>query len=960
MIPNNQKTSLLIPQQLPAFIRDDSSYATFLAFLEAYYEWLEQTNNVIDRSKNILNYTDIDNTTQEFINYFTEEYLSYFPQEILANKPEVIKLAKQLYQSKGTTASYKFLFRILFNSDVDFFFTKDAVLKSSSGVWYVAKNLNVDTTDQNWLSINDLPLGSLRVFGETTKSFATIENVIFTGTKMQVFISNTVRQFNSGEFIRVVDSNNQDYFFGVGTSQYTLRSAIVGQINQIILDPNNQGLLYQPGDPLVFYGGLSAGGTEGAAAEITATSKGSFASIVLVNGGYGYRFSPNTVITVNVDAEVLPNAVVGTVNADPKQQANVYFVPTDIISNVANSYIGNTAAGFGPRPLGNSVYTFANNASANANTTLANAFSFIEFTAYPISSVLLTSSGTGISTVGEIFATSYYPVESGGQGNLANLGILAPIQIQSGGQGYRANDQIVFTGGSGYGAFANVASVNIANGNTITSVTYVRTTPQKFALGGMGYQYSLPSISVNSANGSASGAVLYVPSILGVGATFSAQGDRLGGITSISITDPGQDYSSTPNISLAVQDLSVVASSTLFLPNKGDILFQGSSYAAATYTAIVDSYSILSFNSNTSQIIYNVRVYNYSSTPVFNLPLKLNSNNQQFVTLTNSYNTINIASRYDSSGILTYGDGTAKATAVFVNGLTSSSGQYLNTQGQPSGFSVLQNQEYNNFTYELTSGVEIAKYRKVLLDLLHPTGLKVLGRYTIESLANNNFTTSTGFHAGFPLEHYTGAPSFATMVANTSYPSTNTVSFTFLYGANLEQVLVVGNELEMTTANGFSVSSEIASVITTATSNTAILVDTPWLSFANVAYVSGNVGSNRINISSLTGSYDIVNNGNYRYPTQPLRDIIFTGDTVVVSNNAVRTVSNVDYQNNVVYLTSNLSAYANSGSLMTVNRTFVTSNVYIYGAVGVQYFPVITTENGNIIITENGLEILLG
>jgi len=110
----------------------------------------------------------------------------------------------------------------------------------------------------------------------------------------------------------------------------------------------------------------------------------------------------------------------------------------------------------------------------------------------------------------------------------------------------------------------------------------------------------------------------------------------------------------------------------------------------------------------------------------------------------------------------------------------------------------------------------------------------------------------------------------------------------------------------------------------------------------------------------LTGSYNIVNNGTYSNPTQPLRDIVFTGDTVVISNNSVRTVSNVDYQNNVVYLTSNLSAYANSGSLMTVNRTFVTSNVYDFGAVGVQYFPVITTEDGNIIITENGLEILLG
>lgn len=958
MIPNNQKTSLLIPQQLPAFIRDDSSYATFLAFLEAYYEWLEQNNNVIDRSKNILNYADIDNTTEEFINYFTEEYLSYFPQEILANKPEVVKLAKELYQSKGTTASYKFLFRILFNSDVDFFLTKDAVLKASSGIWYVAKNLNVNTTDQNWLLVNNLPLGSLRVFGETTKSFATIENVIFTGTKMQVYISSPVRQFNSGEFVRVVDSNNQDYVIDINGAQYILRDKIVGQINEVIIDPKNQGLLYQPGDPLVFYGGLNDGANTGAAATVTTTTKGSLSSIRLVTGGYGYRFSPNTIINISAVATVLPTAQVSTVDASPYNTANVFFVPTDIIATVANSYIGNTAAGFGPPPLGNSVYTFANNASANANTTLANAFSYIEFTTYPISSILLTSSGTGIETTPQVSAVSYYPTLSGGQGNLANLGILAPIQIQSGGQGYRVNDTIIFTGGSGYGAVANVASVNIANGNTITSVVYVRTNPQLFALGGMGYQYSLPTLSVNSANGSASGAVLYVPGILGDGATFAAQADRVGAITSVTITDPGQDYSSSPNVSLAVQDLSIITPSTLYLPEKGDILFQGSSYASATYSAIVDSTSILNYNSNSSQIIYNIRVYNYTARPDYSLPLKLNSNNQQFITLTNAYNAINVASRYDSTGVLTYGDGSALATASFINGLNSSSGQYLNTQGQPSGFSVLQNQEYNNFTYQLTSGVEIAKYRKVLLDLLHPTGLKVLGRYTIESVAETNFSTSTGYHQGFPLSYYTGAPSFATMVANTSYPSTNTVSFTFLYGANLEQVLVVGNELDMTTANGFSVSSEIESV--DVSSNTVTLVDSPWLSFANVAYVTANAGSNRINISSLTGSYNIVNNGNYRNPLDPLRDIVFSGDTVVISNNAVRTVSNVDYQNNVVYLTSNLSAYANSGSLMTVNRTFFTSNVYQYGAVGVQYFPVITTEDGNIIITENGLEILLG
>ena len=44
MIPNNFKTSIRIPSQLPEFIRDDLNYETFVAFVQAYYEWLELAN----------------------------------------------------------------------------------------------------------------------------------------------------------------------------------------------------------------------------------------------------------------------------------------------------------------------------------------------------------------------------------------------------------------------------------------------------------------------------------------------------------------------------------------------------------------------------------------------------------------------------------------------------------------------------------------------------------------------------------------------------------------------------------------------------------------------------------------------------------------------------------------------------------------------------------------------------
>ena len=95
MIESGQKTSLLIPSQLPEFVRDDPAYANFVLFLQAYYQWLETTGQVTDRTKNIPNYIDIDKTSSEFLDYFYSEFLPYFPQDIVADKVMVAKFAKE-------------------------------------------------------------------------------------------------------------------------------------------------------------------------------------------------------------------------------------------------------------------------------------------------------------------------------------------------------------------------------------------------------------------------------------------------------------------------------------------------------------------------------------------------------------------------------------------------------------------------------------------------------------------------------------------------------------------------------------------------------------------------------------------------------------------------------------------------------------------------------------------------
>lgn len=933
MIESGQKTSLLIPSQLPEFVRDDPNYANFVLFLQAYYEWMEQTGQVTDRSKNILNYVDIDKTSEEFLQYFYNEFLPYFPQDILADKVKVAKIARELYQSKGTQASYKFLFKTLFNSDVDFFFTKDAVLRASAGKWYVAKSLKLDSTNLNFFDCVNY-----RIFGETSKAIATIEAVVLTGNKIQLFVSDIQRLFQSGENVRVVDANNQDVLMEDGMPH---EGKIVGQISQILISPTNRGLLYRPGDPVIVYGGLSSNTGVGATATVGETTTGSIQRISVASGGYGYRENPNTIITLTN----APGTVVQVSSVDPAANgvANVAFVPTDGIGLKASILIG--AAD----------YNFSNLAISNASTTLANAFTFTGFTTFPISSLIVLNSGGGLTSVPQITAQSLFNTDIG-QGNLRNLGILAPIQIANTGTGYAVNDTIVFTGGSGFGAAANITSVG-ANGE-IETVSYVYPPgPLSYPLGGSGYRAdALPLLTISTSGGT-NGSV-FVPGILGDGAVFSTSVDRVGSVTSINILEAGEDYVSAPSVSLKVQDIVIANVSIGDLPTTGQIVYQGPDLANSSYRATVAETEVLVPNGDPLQTLWRLRVYNYNASPTFGVPIKIDGVNDITIQISNQYPNFNAATRFDSTGLITYGDGTAQANATFLNGLVISQGQYLDTTGQPSSFDVLQSEIYNNFTYQITLEAEIAKYRDTLLNLVHPAGMKVIGRYAMKSNAQTDFTSSSFLETGQPLGYYTGDPgSYVTMESTWTNASNNIVNFYSLVGANLQNFIASNSNLLITLTNGFQIASEVKS-ITVGAANTVTLRDNVWLTYANVAFVTANSGSNVINITSLTNSYNIVNNGQYSNTQYPLKDIVFAGDKVLVANNTEKTVQSVDWEGGTVTLTTSLANTVNS--LMSVQRTVLTSDVIIYGPIGLASTPELTTQNNQTIITQDNDILLIG
>lgn len=247
------------------------------------------------------------------------------------------------------------------------------------------------------------------------------------------------------------------------------------------------------------------------------------------------------------------------------------------------------------------------------------------------------------------------------------------------------------------------------------------------------------------------------------------------------------------------------------------------------------------------------------------------------------------------------------------------------------------------------------------MNLLHPTGMKVIGRFAMNS---NNTVTLHGFEAvtqGKLLENYTGySSSSVTMVTDFTNRSNNIIKFNNLASANLASFVFGNSYIQIVPVNGPNIHAEVESINSVA--NTVTLKTNTWLTFANVAYVSANTTSNVINILSVTKNYDIVNNGNYSNTSYPIKDIVFAGDRILIGSNTsnTRTVTSVDWAGGKIYLSSNANI-TTSNTLLAVNRTLsAQTNVTIFGPLGTQYVPQLTTENGQLLTTEDGSIILLG
>jgi len=758
-------TSILVERQLPEFVR--SEHPVFVTFLKKYYEWLETNNQISYEINALANSIDLDKADNDYLNLIKRDLMPYFPENILADKRLFLKLITNFYKSNGTPDSVKFLFRALYNENIDIYYPKDDILKASDGKWVLPLALRIDTSDNNIFNIE-----KTKITGRISKATAVVEKVIESIDRqlgisyIEVYVSNVERLFETGEYVDATYNN--------GVVDVTVSGRLIGALSEIKVDPLNRGLYYNGYDPLIPYngdpvtivGGLNptANSPVGALAYVGNTTKGSITDIVLTNPGFGFRKSSE--ISSSYDTYVTTIDFKGGFENAPygsEAKASINLLDTSTVRkiNLRNMSIETL----------NGLYANINVANA---ITISNIGSYQSFNVYPISFVTLDQGGggyrakptvdtysfynetnsdvlvisscnivkdtsiitdltqdlttsfevgnyvrlyivnkmedifeiTGVTTHTISFANTFANDVSGVsvykivRNDLYKIGSLGRIVTANGGSNYAVNQTLTFTGGSGYGANAYVSAIHAGNSG-IKTITINNHSSNAYVLGGEGYtRDALPTITINTVSGT--GANVYVSEVLGDGESYSLTTSRIGSVTSLRIISYGYDYVEVPTISLRNMDLTLqnVTSGQLFVSNTK--VYQGTSNTSTTFSAYVDNFT---------QSTGFIRLFDYIGT--FDVTKTIKSDDG-----TVSGNVV-------LGSTTVYGDGRAKATANFENGLIRYPGIYLNTDGHISEDKFLQDgNKFHNFSYVINSQTDYNKFKKPLNDIVHPLGTK--------------------------------------------------------------------------------------------------------------------------------------------------------------------------------------------------------------------------------------------
>jgi hypothetical protein len=420
---NAEYVSNFVRHQFPDFYKQEG--ANFVQFVKAYYEW-EETRS---KTRKLLEYRDVDTTPDDMLEHFRNKYMSGVPKQILGDKRLLQKHVLDLYNSKGSIEGVRLVFRLLFNTEIEYYVPAVDIFKPDNSEWFEPRYFEVSKIDTNYL------FESKNITGRTSRAKAIVENYerrAFDGRLFDLlFVSNISGTFLPGEAIT---------FEGIDIAE----PVILGSVDHVVINSSTPGFVVgeevsitSPVDGRYFEGMVSAANNSGVG----------IINFAIANGGFGYTTNSTITITPgsNTTGTGAAMAIIALSNTSVVSTSNSLVYPYLSVLVGANAYsygVGDVS------PM----------ATANLSSVIYPSLGMHEVTVGTISQIATTNPGVNYDgnvnvRVVEPSTVSLHIPDGNGNfwGNDAVItssafygnGVPSYVTVVSSGIGYRSNNGLV-------------------------------------------------------------------------------------------------------------------------------------------------------------------------------------------------------------------------------------------------------------------------------------------------------------------------------------------------------------------------------------------------------------------------------------------------------------------------------------------------------------------------------------
>jgi hypothetical protein len=741
------KISPLIPYQFPAIFRDEGP--VFVQFVKAYYEWMEESGNVLDRSRNMISYLDIDKTLEEFLVHFQKKYLYGIPFDVIINKRFLLKHVLDVYRSKGSIQCYKLLFRLIYNEDVDIYLPGRDVIRSSDGTW----------KDVRYIEINNQSIDLQSYVGDTIIGLSSGTVAVVESFALQPINTNLI----SVLYLSNITPRSGDFTIGeklIRKSQLATKTpeivsaapVVVGSLDSIEIQ--NGGRQFVAGDLLkIVHRDLITGdeisrGVDGIVRVVETVNGRGTIQFAISHEGFGITDTANVNI-YNALADTSGNGASFNIGSLADLRSIRYN--TDIIADYADVALNSLTFGFPGNPAGNvstplsSLLTFTNSVfgSLASITNFRTGQNYTDPLNIHIRSTLVSNARAG--TISYNSATN---VITGTGTNFSRF--------------FANNDMIIIQANS---SLSDTAEHHVIKEVTNTTSMALYGSPVNNSTASATHRMAPTILPANFPP--------YDPTVNQLDGTIAGLNSNVSGIPAfgnsiiktVTAINSGKGYVQNEEIKMYLYgalDTLTIANGGLGYTN-GDVLI----FSGGNANRLANGYVSTDSNGMVTSTSLTYAGSGYTDPPT--ITIRTNTGNGAVINATVSeFNTV-----YEVSGLV------KKA------GIGRQPGYWTTTRGFLNSDKYIHDSYfYQDFSYQIRAALTSDKYRNILYDTFHTSGTEMFGEYLkLENVTDRIELAQTGQTNAsiIDISAFMVADSTQVLTADFAYL---TIDSTMLYGAS--------------------------------------------------------------------------------------------------------------------------------------------------------------------------------